>query len=140
MGQGRAPGPWFLACSFSLLAKKVTRALWGGEGCRRMRGSRDPLTLGLACLRRHFVLLFLVSPRSPPQNIQDTDPSLACFFSHVMTNLGEKLSQSEVDEMIREADIDGDGQINYSVRSLLLLRLAMADQRLFFRVHRSSSR
>ena len=26
---------------------------------------------------------------------------------------GEKLSDSEVDEMIREADIDGDGQINY---------------------------
>ncbi|KAG6916990.1 hypothetical protein DXG01_004334 [Tephrocybe rancida] len=32
---------------------------------------------------------------------------------HVMTNLGEKLSDTEVDEMIREADVDGDGQINY---------------------------
>jgi hypothetical protein len=32
-----------------------------------------------------------------------------------MTNLGEKLTQSEVDEMIREADVDGDGQINYAV-------------------------
>lgn len=31
-----------------------------------------------------------------------------------MTNLGEKLSESEVDEMIREADVDGDGQINYT--------------------------
>ena len=30
-----------------------------------------------------------------------------------MTNLGEKLSDDEVMEMIREADIDGDGQINY---------------------------
>ena len=27
--------------------------------------------------------------------------------------IGEKLSDEEVDEMIREADIDGDGQINY---------------------------
>lgn len=27
--------------------------------------------------------------------------------------VGEKLSDTEVDEMIREADVDGDGQINY---------------------------
>merc|ERR1712224_784851 len=32
----------------------------------------------------------------------------AAELRHIMTNLGE-----EVDEMIREADIDGDGQINY---------------------------
>ena len=30
-----------------------------------------------------------------------------------MSNLGEKLTDDEVDEMIREADIDGDGQVNY---------------------------
>lgn len=33
---------------------------------------------------------------------------------HVMTNLGEKLSQEEVDDMIKEADLDGDGQVNYN--------------------------
>ncbi|XP_072039372.1 neo-calmodulin [Amphiura filiformis] len=32
---------------------------------------------------------------------------------HVMTNLGEKLTEDEVEGMIREADIDGDGQVNY---------------------------
>ncbi|KAI0028876.1 hypothetical protein K488DRAFT_57604, partial [Vararia minispora EC-137] len=37
----------------------------------------------------------------------------AAELRHVMTNLGEKLTEVEVDEMIREADIDGDGQINY---------------------------
>ena len=30
-----------------------------------------------------------------------------------MTNLGEKLTYEEVDEMIRDADVDGDGQIKY---------------------------
>ena len=30
-----------------------------------------------------------------------------------MTYFGEKLIDEEVDEKIREADVDGDGQINY---------------------------
>merc|ERR1719359_2225544 len=37
----------------------------------------------------------------------------AAELRHVMTNLGEKLTDEEVDEMNREADVDGDGQINY---------------------------
>ncbi|KAG2288717.1 hypothetical protein Bca52824_048321 [Brassica carinata] len=37
----------------------------------------------------------------------------AAELRHVMTNLGEKLTDEEVDEMVREADVDGDGQINY---------------------------
>lgn len=31
----------------------------------------------------------------------------------VMMNLGEKLTTEEISSMIEEADIDGDGQINY---------------------------
>merc|ERR1711976_403676 len=37
----------------------------------------------------------------------------AAELRQVMTTLGEKLTDEEVDEMIREADVDGDGQINY---------------------------
>ena len=36
----------------------------------------------------------------------------------VMSNLGEKLTDEEVDEMIRKADIDGDGQVNYEGESI----------------------
>ena len=32
---------------------------------------------------------------------------------HVMTSLGEKITDEELDEMIRDADVDGDGQVNY---------------------------
>lgn len=32
---------------------------------------------------------------------------------YTMTNLGEKISDADVKEMIREADLDGDGRINY---------------------------
>ncbi|KAG7244284.1 hypothetical protein INR49_004423 [Caranx melampygus] len=42
----------------------------------------------------------------------------AAELRHVMTNLGEKLTDEEVDEMIREADIDGDGQVNYEDKSI----------------------
>ena len=51
-----------------------------------------------------------------PDKVFDRDGNgfiSAAELRHVMTNLGEKLTDEEVDEMIREADVDGDGQINY---------------------------
>jgi calmodulin len=34
-------------------------------------------------------------------------------LQHVMASLGENVTMDEVDEMIKEADLDGDGYINY---------------------------
>ncbi|KAL5627521.1 hypothetical protein BROUX41_003674 [Berkeleyomyces rouxiae] len=38
----------------------------------------------------------------------------AAELRHVMTSIGEKLTDEEVDEMIHEADEDGDGRIDYN--------------------------
>ncbi|RVW96012.1 Calmodulin-like protein 11 [Vitis vinifera] len=40
---------------------------------------------------------------------------------NVMFNLGERLTDEEAEQMIREADLDGDGQVNYEefVRMML---------------------
>lgn len=32
---------------------------------------------------------------------------------HVMANLGDDLTAKEIDEMVREADVDGDGRISW---------------------------
>lgn len=37
----------------------------------------------------------------------------ATYLRYIMTNLGDKLPDEEVDEMIFEVDKDGDGEIRY---------------------------
>jgi len=37
----------------------------------------------------------------------------AADVRHVMSNLGEKITDEEMDEMLREVDVDCDGNIDY---------------------------
>ena len=72
----------------------------------------------------------IISRRAPPPETDDsvreafrifdkdgTGYVVAAEIRHVLTHLGEKLSDEEVDEMIREAEITGDGQVNYDRKS-----------------------
>ena len=45
----------------------------------------------------------------------------AAELRHVMTNLGEKLTDEEVDEMIHEAGVNGDGLINYEEFVMMMM-------------------
>jgi hypothetical protein len=47
----------------------------------------------------------------------------AAELPHIMNSLGEKLTDDEIDEMLQEADIDGDGYINYEN----FVRMMMSD-------------
>ena len=58
-------------------------------------------------------------------------------FRELMNMVGEKLSDTEVDEMIREADVNGDGQINYGGTSRSpFSRVPPCSSHLFRVVHR----
>ncbi len=39
---------------------------------------------------------------------------------HVLNNIGEKLSDEEVEELLFSSDIDGDGQVNYQEFCLMM--------------------
>lgn len=66
--------------------------------------------------------------RSMKESKQDTDDVREAFkifdkegngyisaaeLRHVLTSLGERLTDDEIDEVMREADLDGDGQVDY---------------------------
>ena len=57
----------------------------------------------------------ICSPLTSALQVFDRDNNgfiSAAELRHVMTSIGEKLTDDEVDEMIREADQDGDGRID----------------------------
>ncbi|KAK8918895.1 hypothetical protein KSP39_PZI021151 [Platanthera zijinensis] len=47
----------------------------------------------------------------------------ATELKNVLINLGEKLTDEEAEQMIKEADFDGDGKVNYDdfVRTMMLM-------------------
>ena len=82
----------------------------------------------------------VISRRAPPPETEDSVRDAFRIFDkdgtgyvsaselrHVLTHLGEKLSDEEVDEMIREADITGDGQVNYDRKYYALVRQKNGD-------------
>ena len=46
-----------------------------------------------------------------------------------MTNLGEPLTEAEVRSMIAEADLDGDGKINFQVELQTIHRFSKSQRR-----------
>lgn len=50
-----------------------------------------------------------------------------------MTNLGEKLTEEEVEDMIKEADMDGDGMINYDGKAYNFFHFKLTTKGLFAR-------
>ncbi|GAB5357377.1 hypothetical protein AAMO2058_000369400 [Amorphochlora amoebiformis] len=47
------------------------------------------------------------------QSLDNEDFISVAELKHVMESLGEELSESDLQEMIEEADINGDGKLNY---------------------------
>lgn len=83
--------------------------------CNPGNGTVDFLEF-LRLMARKFVEEDLQSDIREAFRIFDKDGSgliSADELRYVMTNLGEKLTEDEFNEMLSEADIDGDGAINY---------------------------
>ena len=46
----------------------------------------------------------------------------AAELRRLLTTLGDKLTQEEIDELYKEGDIDNDGQVNYEDLVLIMTR------------------
>lgn len=44
---------------------------------------------------------------------------MSLFFVKVMSNFGEKMTDGQIEEMVREADLDRDGKISYAGRPII---------------------
>jgi Ca2+-binding EF-hand superfamily protein len=54
---------------------------------------------------------------------QDGDGNISADeLRQIMENLGERLTDEEVEDMVKEADTDGDGEINYKEFCRMMFR------------------
>ena len=98
----------FLSCPFCLLVNNTVEHTASGSWMLTHHCNDGKTTIMMyADTEEELIEAFKVFDRDGNGLIS------AAELRHVMTNLGEKLTDEEVDEMIREADIDGDGHINY---------------------------
>ncbi|XP_074657220.1 neo-calmodulin-like [Tubulanus polymorphus] len=81
---------------------------------------------------KEFIDMMLRRERAQPEDIKEMQQAFNVFdkdgdgyitaeeLKSVLGGLGEKLSDSDVQEMMKEADLDRDGKINYEEFSLML--------------------
>lgn len=106
--------------------KNEGHRLRGGDS----RGIQGPLTLTSSPCKR-------ADEGLTTHQVFDRDNNgfiSAAELRHVMTSIGEKLTDDEVDEMIREADQDGDGRIDCTLcisaaRASTCVMLTLANHR-----------
>jgi hypothetical protein len=94
-------------------------ALSNAPPLRRQRRRHDRLAFGVAVGRRCPTIVLAKHTHTRREAFRVFDRNGDGYISApelrlVMTNLGEKLTDEEVDDMIKEADLDGDGVVSYN--------------------------
>eukprot|EP00658_Telonema_sp_P-2_P007985 TRINITY_DN12983_c0_g1_i1.p1 TRINITY_DN12983_c0_g1~~TRINITY_DN12983_c0_g1_i1.p1 ORF type:complete len:136 (-),score=47.17 TRINITY_DN12983_c0_g1_i1:275-682(-) len=96
-------------------AYEMLRSLVGSEMCIRDRVSKEDFLKLMATqvaaakqdTEEDVRDAFRVFEKTPDTFISASE------LRHILTDLGEQITDEQADELLKDADIDGDGQINY---------------------------